>query len=195
LRFKIASSLLLLAGACNSPAPGPQNTGVVNAAAVEQPAAPGAPGNETANHPEEPVTAGEQGNVQAVKQSTPEQVVQRYASLLEQRRFKEAYGLWEPNAASMSEMQFEKQFESYKTIDAAVGTVGRTEGAAGSLYSTVQLTLSGKRKDGAAYVMTGPVTLRRVNDVPGSTAEQRSWHVFKVELTASPKAAESMVKG
>jgi hypothetical protein len=195
MRARIASALLLLAGACNSPAPAPQNVAVVNGTEVEQPVAPGALGNEAVNYPEGPVTPGEQGNYQAVEQPSPGQVVQSYATLLEQRRFKEAYAMWEPNSASMSEKQFEKQFDAYKTIDAAVGTVGRTEGAAGSLYTMVQLTLSGNKKDGTSYVMTGPVTLRRVNDVPGSTAQQRSWHVFKMELTANPKAAESILKG
>jgi hypothetical protein len=42
--------------------------------------------------------------------------------------------------------------------------------------------------------MTGPVTLRRVNDVPGSTEDQRRWHIVKMELTANPKAAESLLK-
>jgi hypothetical protein len=42
--------------------------------------------------------------------------------------------------------------------------------------------------------MTGPVTLRRVNDVPGSTEDERRWRIVKMELAANPKAAESLLK-
>ncbi len=143
----------------------------------------------------QPALNGVQGNVYATENLKPEQLVARYGDLLHQRDFKSAYALWDPNSTTLSESQFANQFDHYKTIKAAVGKVGPTEGAAGSLYSTIQLTLSGNKNDGKPYVMTGPVTLRRVNDVPGSTAEQRQWHIVKMELTANPKAAEAILKG
>jgi hypothetical protein len=193
VRIPVGSSLMMLAiAACSTQAPQPQNQNVVNGTAVVV-AVPSGPANNSAAT--SPAIAGPQGNIHEVEQLTPEQVVERYAGLLEQRRFADAFALWGPGSMDMTEKQFEKRFDSYKTIDAAVGKVGRTEGAAGSLYSTVQLTLSGNKKDGTPYVMTGPVTLRRVNDVPGSTAEQRQWHIEKVELTSDPKAAESKLKG
>lgn len=184
--------MILAIAACSSQGPEPQNQNVVNATAVDVAVPSGPAGNQAATSP---ALAGPQGNIHEVETLTPERVVQQYGDLLHGRRFKEAFALWSPNSANVSEEQFERQFDKYRTIDAAVGKVGPTEGAAGSIYSTVQLTLSGTRKDGAPYVMTGPVTLRRVNDVPGSTAEQRRWHIEKVELTANPKAAESMLNG
>jgi hypothetical protein len=193
IRIPVGSSLMILAiAACSTQAPQPQNQNVVNGTAVDVAVPSGPAGNIAATSP---AIAGPQGNIHEAEQLTPEQVVQRYASLLEQRRFADAYALWGPNSMQMTEKQFEARFDAYKTIDAAVGEVGRTEGAAGSLYSTVQLTLSGNKKDGTPYVMTGPVTLRRVNDVPGSTAEQRTWHIEKVELTSNAKAAEAKLKG
>ena len=183
---------MLAVVACSSQAPQPQSRNVVNAAELDVAAPPGTPGNQAVTAP---ATLGPQGNIHEVEKLTPRQVVQHYGDLLHQRRFAEAFALWGPNSTDMTEKQFEQRFDQYKTIDAAVGNIGPTEGAAGSLYSTVQLTLSGDKKDGTAYVMTGPVTLRRVNDVPGSTAEQRRWHIEKVELTANPKAAESRPRG
>jgi hypothetical protein len=41
----------------------------------------------------------------------------------------------------------------------------------------------GRRKDGRELHELGSVTLRRVNDVPGSTPEQRLWRITEVELT------------
>jgi hypothetical protein len=189
----VGSSLMMLAiAACSSQAPQPQNQNLVNAIQVDVAVPSGQAGNMAATSP---ATAGPQGNIHQIEQVKPEQIVQQYGDLLHARRFKDAFALWDQGSAQMSEQQFEKRFQPYKTIDSAVGTIGRTEGAAGSIYNTVQLTLSGNKKDGTPYVMTGPVTLRRVNDVPGSTAEQRRWHIVKVELTANPRAAESKLNG
>jgi hypothetical protein len=189
MRFQITTFALLVLAACNSPkTTQPMDENVVSAAREDASTPVPTAGGQ-------PAINGEQGNIYNVEQLKPEQVVSNYGDLLHQRRFADAYAMWEPNSTTLTEKEFEKQFDGLKTIDAAVGKVGPSEGAAGSIYSTVQLTLSGNRKDGTAYVMTGPVTLRRVNDVPGSSAEQRQWHIVKMELTASPKAAETMLKG
>jgi hypothetical protein len=184
--------MMLAVVACNKSTPlPPQHQNVVNATRVEAPVPPGTGNVEAALN-------GAQGNIYAVEQPPagqvkPEQMVARFGGLLHQHDFKAAYALWGPNP-TIDEKSFEKQFDGYRTIDAAIGKIGPTEGAAGSLYSIVQLTLSGNRKDGSPYAITGPVTLRRVNDVPGSTAAQRQWHIEKMELTASAKAAKSIVK-
>ena len=54
------------------------------------------------------------------------------------------------------------------------------EGAAGSIYVSVPLTLSG-RKDGRAANRSARAVLRRVNDVPGSTEAQRHWHIERID--------------
>jgi len=196
LRARLASSALaLVIGACGSEPPQPQNENVVNGTLQAQPVVPGALGDEAVNYPEGAITPGEQGNVHEVVQPKPEAIVGQFGDLLEQKRFADAFALVDAAAVSLNRRQFEARFKDYKTIDSEVGTIGPMEGAAGSIYSTVQLTLSGSKKNGDAYVMTGPVTLRRVNDVPGSTAEQRRWHIVKLDLTADPKAAKAKLQG
>lgn len=138
-------------------------------------------GNETVNVAQVHSTAGDEGNAE-VKPVTAEEVVRQFGRLVERRRFASAFALWDAGSAAMTERQFDRQFDQYDTIHAIVGKIGPTEGAAGSLYTTVELTLSGNRKDGSAYAISGPVTLRRVNDVPGSTAEQRRWRIVKLDL-------------
>lgn len=186
MRNHIATLALLAAASCNAPPSQPPTSNVVNETQVVEPVPSGNNAAATANTI--------QAKIHQVTQAPPEDVVRQFGDLLEQKDFAKAFGLVDAQAMGVTEKQFEKQFEGYKTIKSAVGTIGRTEGAAGSLYSTVQLTLSGDKKDGGSYVMTGPVTLRRVNDVPGSTEDQRRWHIVKMELTANPKAAESMLK-
>lgn len=55
---------------------------------------------------------------------------------------------------------------------------GDSEGAAGSIYYTAPVTII----DGARR-LNGEVVLRRVNDVPGASAEQLRWHIESTTLT------------
>ena len=103
------------------------------------------------------------------------QVLQRFGALLEQRRFGEVYRLWSDGgrASGLTEPQFVAAYDKYAEIHSEVGAPGDAEGAAGSIYVDIPFRLYGKLKDGGAFNQVGTVTLRRVNDVPGSTAEQR----------------------
>jgi hypothetical protein len=116
------------------------------------------------------------------------QVLQGFGGLLEQRHFTEAYRLWsdEGRASGMSEAQFTAAYEKYAEIHSEVGAPGETEGAAGSIYVDIPFRLYGKLKSGEPFNQLGTVTLRRVNDVPGSTAEQREWHIYRSEVQPRP---------
>jgi len=116
------------------------------------------------------------------------QVLQRYGGLIEQRRFADAYRLWSDNgrASGLTEANFIAAYDKFAEIHSEVGTPGPMEGAAGSAYVDIPFRLYGKRKDGGSFNMVGTLTLRRVNDVPGSTEEQRRWHIYKSEMNALP---------
>jgi hypothetical protein len=58
-------------------------------------------------------------------------------------------------------------------VRAAVGAPGSLEGAAGSIYVEVPVRIGG---------LPGTATLRRVNDVPGSTEAQRRWHIQRIAV-------------
>ena len=60
------------------------------------------------------------------------------------------------------------------------------EGAAGSLYVDVPVVLYGRYATGGEYHASGKATLRRANDVPGATAEQRAWRIEKIEVQTAP---------
>ena len=116
------------------------------------------------------------------------QVLQRFGGLLEQRKFGEAYRLWSDSgrASGLSEAQFVAAYDKYAEIHSEVGAPGQMEGAAGSSYVDIPFRLYGKLKSGGPFNLIGTVTLRRVNDVPGSTDEQRRWHIYKSDLDARP---------
>jgi len=114
------------------------------------------------------------------------QVMQSYGALIEQKRFGEARRLWSDGSpeAQMSDAQFAASFSDYSEVHLQAGAPGETEGAAGSIYITVPIVFYGKRTDGTAFSRSGTATLRRVNDVPGSTEQQRRWHISGIDLPA-----------
>jgi hypothetical protein len=58
-------------------------------------------------------------------------------------------------------------------VRAEVGAPGSLEGAAGSSYVEVPVRIGS---------LPGAATLRRVNDVPGSTEAQRRWHIERIAM-------------
>ena len=110
------------------------------------------------------------------------QVLQLFGGLLEQRKFTEARNLWldKGRASGQSEAAFVAAYDRYAEIHSEVGAPGAMEGAAGSSYVDIPFRLYGKLKDGKPFNQVGTATLRRVNDVPGSTEEQRSWRIEKI---------------
>lgn len=99
------------------------------------------------------------------------QVVQHYGALIEQNRFGEAAELWNDAKAAAA-------FSSglHRSTHLEIGDLGETEGAAGSIYTTIPVVFY---RD--TFHKPADVILRRVNDVPGSTEAQRRWHIERIE--------------
>jgi len=106
-----------------------------------------------------------------------------YASLLEQGHIADTRRLW-TDGSNMSVV--EAQLGEFERIKVKIGDPGQIEGAAGSSYIEVPLQLTGGTKSGEAVALAGAATLRRVNDVPGSTELQRRWHIYRVVLQPRP---------
>jgi hypothetical protein len=115
-------------------------------------------------------------------------VLQRFGGLIEQRKFAEARQLWSDGgkASGLSEAEFIAAYDKYAEIHSEVGAPGQMEGAAGSAYVEIPFRLYGTLETGKPFNLVGPVTLRRVNDVPGSTEEQRRWHIYQSGLKPRP---------
>jgi hypothetical protein len=106
------------------------------------------------------------------------QLVQHYGALIEQGRFGEAEKLWgDAVTAGKTSAEMKTHAENHLQI----GKPTDSEGAAGSIYITVPIVLYGKESNGKSFHRSGDVILRRVNDVPGSTAAQRRWHIERIE--------------
>jgi hypothetical protein len=111
-------------------------------------------------------------------------VVQKYYALLEAGRPADAWRLWSdgaPGRAASAEA-FARAFDRYADYHAQIGAPGEIEGAAGSSFVEVPVVIYGRLKSGEEVHQSGSATLRRVNDVPGSTPEQRSWRIHQIQL-------------
>jgi membrane-bound inhibitor of C-type lysozyme len=113
-------------------------------------------------------------------------VVQTYYAHLGVKAYAPAWKLWGDGgkaSGQASAAAFARSFERYASYNAQVGAPAAVEGAAGSLYVSVPVVIYGRLKSGAEVHEKGEAQLRRVNDVPGSTAEQRRWRIFRIKTT------------
>ncbi len=112
-------------------------------------------------------------------------VLLSFARKIERGALDRARDMLDPaSKARWSQAQWTALFDGLSRISVAVPD-GRVEGAAGSSYYAVDLTISARDADGRPVEMKGPIVLRRANDIPGSTAEERNWHIESFELSTA----------
>lgn len=100
-------------------------------------------------------------------------VLLSWAAAMENRDFASARALFRDPASDTND------YSGYREVTVGFGDT-EVEGAAGSLYYVVPVWLTGNGPEGNVR-RDGTITLRRVNDVPGSTAEQRRWRIERLE--------------
>lgn len=202
-RWSRSAALLMIAGlaACGSGERAALNdvANGDNAATVEEvveaqalsvmeplnPPAPGTPGGLPV--PKEPMS---EGKIDPGSPQGAAQIVQGYFALLEQKRFDEAQDLWRDGTVHGDEdpKAFVQHFAAFSEIHANIGSPLDAEGAAGSSFVTVPVQVYARVKaTGKPYYALRAVTLRRTNDVPGSTAEQRRWHIYAIGAWSLPE--------
>lgn len=143
-----------------------------------KPPAPGTPGGLPLE-----ATPAVEGTIDPASAQGAAQLVQGYYGLLEEGRFTDAQDIWRDGTVQGDEDPeiFAGRFAPLSEIHANIGAPGAPEGAAGSLYVTVPVQIYARIKaSGKPYYALRSVVLRRVNDVAGSTAEQRRWHIERI---------------
>ena len=150
------------------------NLPATNTPAPEGPLNPPAPG-EPGGLPDDRTPVSE-GPIDPKSAQGAGQVLQTYFALVEQGKTTEANKLWSDGAEKLD-------LSKYKEVHANIGGPGDMGGAAGSSYVDYPVQIYGRAKDGKEFNLRGTMTLRRVNDVPGSTEEQRKWHIYKTDFS------------
>ena len=117
------------------------------------------------------------GLIDPTSREAATRLVHDFADLLNARKFEDAYRLLRPGARPRD--QFVESFAKIDPLRVTVGAAGRPEGAAGSIYMSVPLTISGVRHK-RVIREHALVFVRRVNNVPGATEAQREWHISNI---------------
>jgi len=168
-----AVALLALLTACPQP---PEQQATTNASSSARPA--GANATQSAAADGRTPIAEPKGTIDPKSAEAAGQVVQHFGALVEQKRFAEAERLWEDPSRARA---LSTELRDDREVHLEIGAPGDPGGAAGSIYVTVPIRLYGVGAGGAAFSRSAAVTLRRVNDVPGSTEDQRRWRIQSID--------------
>ena len=109
--------------------------------------------------------------------------VQRYYEAIAARDYGTAFALWGgETAGGQSRDQFARGFANTRSVRVTPGQPGFVEGAAGSRFVTIPVTVDATLRDGTKQRFTGEYRLRRVAPIEGATAENRRWHIDSATL-------------
>lgn len=118
-----------------------------------------------------------------------------YGAAIAARDFAAAAASWSQRS-KMTPTSLAAAYRPYLRPRLGIGAA-QEEGAAGSVYCTVEVTVSDRAGDGETR--SGSLTWRRINDVPGAREWQLRWHLTGSSLnlvpTPEPSAAEPAGEG
>jgi hypothetical protein len=113
----------------------------------------------------------------------PADVIYEYYASINSGDYRSAYELWSDNgkASKKSFEQFRDGFANTERTEVEIGKASEEEGAAGSRYITITVTIKARTKSGKDQRFTGEYVLRR-SVVDGATEEQRSWQIHSASI-------------
>lgn len=109
------------------------------------------------------------------------QVVRNYYEAVARHDYRAAYAIWHDGHSYAA---FRRGYAATSWARVMPVPPYGTEGAAGSIYATIPVRVDARLRSGRMQHFVGTYTLRRVNDVDGSSAAQRRWHIEGARLTA-----------
>ena len=110
-------------------------------------------------------------------------VVQRYYSAINAHDYGTAWQQWGENGPPHQTPEtFRAGFARTHSAQVTIGTLQPGEGAAGSIYQTVPVTIDAILDDGTRQRFTGEYIVRRANDVDGASPAQLRWHIDSAHL-------------
>ena len=109
----------------------------------------------------------------------PEEVLRRYFALLGGHHYGAALRL---RLNDMPLRTFAAAFRPYLSYHGRVGRAGTDDGAAGSSYTEIPVRIYGRLRNGRPFSARGNVTMRIVHPIPGATAAERRWHIYRTDV-------------
>jgi hypothetical protein len=167
-----AVTVLVLAVACAKSEPSHERQ-TATAAPPERSAPPAAPASSA-------LSAGEVAG--ATQKLEPADVVKKYYAAINEHDYARAYGFWGSSGpAGQTPQSFAAGFSDTAMVNVEVGNPSRVEGAAGSRYVDVPVTVTATTKSGQTQRFTGTYTLRQTV-VDGAPESDRAWHLYRAAI-------------
>lgn len=110
-------------------------------------------------------------------------VVRAYYAAIDHKDYRAAHSLWNGGHDLAAFRAGYARTASARVTPLAPFT---TEGGAGSVYAEIRVRVDARLIDGKRRHFAGSYTLRRVNDVDGSSAARRRWHIVGAHLRQIP---------
>ena len=130
-------------------------------------------------------TAGEESSATDTEPTSNDavQAIQHYYDAIRSRDYPSAYALWSDGgrASGQTPEQFAAGFADTTDVLVTLDAPARLEGAMGSRYIEVPVSVEATSRDGKVRRFVGAYTLRR-SVVDGATPEQRAWRIASADL-------------
>ncbi|MFB2895867.1 hypothetical protein ACE1CI_23405 [Aerosakkonemataceae cyanobacterium BLCC-F50] len=119
-----------------------------------------------------------------LEQQRAAEVIRHYYDAINRKDYKSAYADWAGRGAASGQSfeEFKKGFANTTSVKVNIGQPGSINGAAGSLYIEIPVNITATTVNRTTQRFAGNYTLKRINDVPGSTPEQRRWHLYSAKI-------------
>lgn len=179
MRLSPLAALAVLAACSNGPEQNPtgdHRAGTDDRALLDR-TAPGGQGDLAKER------GGTEGPLEPQNPEAARRVLLRYFTLIEAGRYDDAAALWWDGGRAADFAAQLRRFGDFRPSIAAPGPVGV---AAGSTYVDISLQLLRDSPSGVESLSDGNAVLRRAGEIPGSTAEQRQWHIDRIALQPPP---------
>ncbi len=111
-------------------------------------------------------------------------VLRAYYAAVAAGDYASAYALWSRDGAASGQTlgEFAAGYADTDQVDVTIGSPGRIEGAAGSRFIVIPVSVRARTSEGERQHFEGTYTLRR-SVVDGASAEQRAWRIHAAEIT------------
>lgn len=109
-------------------------------------------------------------------------VLREYYRAISAREYRRAFALWGSSGPPGQDLQrFTAGFAETESVTVEPGPASRVEGAAGSRYVEVPVSITATNSDGSQTRYEGTYTLRR-SVVDGAPEPDRVWHLYRASI-------------
>lgn len=118
-----------------------------------------------------------------VEQATVQ--LQDYYQAINARNYEQAYADWynQGQASGQSLAEFSRGYANTNSVTVEVAEAGRVEGAAGSSYATLPVTITAIATSRKTQRFGGTYVLRKVNDEMRTPVADRGWRIYSADIT------------